>query len=423
MLDSAMSLPEIEGAARLCVASLIGMSVGLEREWSGRASGADARFAGLRTFLLLGAVGGVSGLIAGAGLPIVGAAGIAAGSGIAIAAYIAAVRGTKPDLDGTTEVAAVVVVLLAALAGLGWLRLSSAAGAIVVLALSEKRRLHGIVRSIGENELSAGLQFAVLAVVVLPLLPAGPYLGALEFRPRALWGIVLAFCALNFASYVAERAVGSSRGYGIAGALGGLLSSTAVALAYARRSRREGEDAGALALGVIAACTVLIPRILVVSTALNPQVALAALRYLGPTLIAGVLLMFLRAGRKRVPAPAAPSDRTPLRLGNAIQMAVAFQVALSAITVLRPRLGELGLYGLAVALGLTDMDALTVSMSSHTSLVAPAIAGRALVVGMLANTTFKLGLSLVIGAPLFRRRAAAALATLAAVSAATLFAL
>ena len=418
-----MNISELEGAARLGVAALIGIAVGLEREWSGHASGPGAHFAGLRTFFLLGVLGGASGMLTGAGYPALGAIGVAAGCAIAVGAYLAAARGPTHDLDGTTEVAAMVVVALAAVAGLGWLRVSSATGAIVVLALSQKQRLHKLVRAIGETELTAALQFAVLAVVVLPLLPAGPYFGVLAVRPRALWGVVLAFCALNFASYIARRIVGSNRGYSVAGALGGLLSSTAVALTYARRSRIQGEDPRALARGVIAACTVLIPRILVVSAVLNPGVALAASPYLLPPLAAGLLLVFTRSRGAGPPTDDGSKDQSPLRLVNALQLAIAFQVALSAIALLRPRLGEMGLYGVAVALGLTDMDALTVSMSSPTSLIAPSIAGRALLVGMLANTLFKLGLALAIGTPAFRKRTATGLATLAAVSGAMLLAL
>src|SRR6478672_11455273 len=90
--DCAMNIPEVEGAARLGVASLIGLAVGLEREWSGHASGPNAHFAGLRTFLMLGVLGGVSGLVAGAGLVALGAIGAAAGFSIALAAYVAAAR-------------------------------------------------------------------------------------------------------------------------------------------------------------------------------------------------------------------------------------------------------------------------------------------------------------------------------------------
>lgn len=415
-----ITLSELEGASRLSVAALIGLAVGLERQWSGHASGPDARFAGLRTFLLLGILGGAGGLLASLGHEAVAAVAVAAGMSAAVAAYVVATHRDGRDLDGTTEVAAVVVVGLACLAGVGWLVVASGAAAIVVLALSEKQRLHHLVQAIGRHELSAALQFAVLAVVVLPVLPEGPYLGPLAVRPRALWIVVLAFCALNFASYAATRAAGSRRGYGIAGALGGLLSSTAVTLAYARRSRTQPDDDMALARAVVAACAVLIPRIFVISTALNPMVALAALPYLLPPLVVGIAFVFIGTTPASADATPPAVDRSPLRLMNALQMAVAFQMALSIIAMLRPRLGELGIYGAAVALGLTDMDALNVSVSSPANRIEPAIAGRALAIGMLANTLFKLTLAVTIGSPGFRRRAALGLAALAVIGTAAL---
>jgi uncharacterized membrane protein (DUF4010 family) len=247
-------------------------------------------------------------------------------------------------------------------------------------------------------------------------------LGPLQVRPRALWTIVLALCALNFASYIARRAVGGRRGYGIAGALGGLISSTAVTLAYARRSRESSDDAAPLASGVIAACTVLVPRVLVVSATLRPAVALAAAPYLVPVLAAGAL-MAIAGHRNRGRAEEEPADRNPLRFVNALQMAFAFQIALSTISWLRPHLGDVGLYGAAVALGLTDMDALTVSMSSGASLIDPSMAARALAIGLVTNTLFKLAITVVVGGAEFRRRAATGLGALAAVSIAALLAL
>jgi uncharacterized membrane protein (DUF4010 family) len=328
------------------------------------------------------------------------------------------VRRPAADLDGTTEVAAIAVLGLASLAGLGWLTLASSSGAIVVLALSEKRRLHHLVSMLGRTELSAALQFTVLAVVILPLLPTGPILGPLAVRPRALWAIVLAFCAVNFASFVARRA-GAERGYGIVGALGGLLSSTAVTLAFAQRSRAPNENGGALARGVVAACAVVVLRVLIISLALNPRVALVATPYLAPGLLLGSLLAIGgRAEKTFVDEP--PDERSPLRLANALEMALAFQVGFSAIAVLRPLLGPAGLYGAAVGLGLANLDALTVAMSSPASLVNPVVAARALAIGVLASTVFKLAITIAVGAPRFRRRSAGGLASVAAVTAAAL---
>ena len=264
-----------ETVARLAVAALGGLAVGLEREWSGHATGPLARFAGLRTFLLIGALGGVAGWLVASGSQTVGAVLLASGSALVVAAYILAARAGGHAIEGTTEVAALMVLALGMLAGMGYLELASGSTAIMVLALSEKARLGRFVARIGEGEMRAALQFAVLALVVLPLLPAGSYGPWGGIEPRGLWIVVLLFSALNFAGYLARGAVGPERGYGVTGLLGGLVSSTAVTFQFSRLSRSDRSIAAGLALGVVGASTVLLPRVLLISALLNVDVARA----------------------------------------------------------------------------------------------------------------------------------------------------
>ena len=210
---------EITAAVRVAIAALTGLGVGLEREWSGHTTGPQARFAGLRTFLMLGLLGGCAGLFLDEGHELVAAAIAAGGIAFGVAAYVMAVGRPGAEPDGTTEAAAILAVALGLLAGSGSIVLAAGAGSAVVLALNEKARLHAAVRHVHEEELRAALQFSVLALVVLPLLPDGPFFGALDVRPRTLWLIVLLFSALNFAGFLARRAVGRDRGYGVAGCL------------------------------------------------------------------------------------------------------------------------------------------------------------------------------------------------------------
>ena len=156
----------------LAIAALGGAAVGLERQWSGHADGPRARFAGLRTFTMLGAVGGFSGWLWKAGVTTPAA--ILFGGAVAIiaAAYVAA---SRQDVDGTTEVAALVVVAAGMLAGIGSVQLASGIIALVTLLLVEKSRLHSLVERIDDVSLRSGVRFAVMALVVLPLLPVGPY--------------------------------------------------------------------------------------------------------------------------------------------------------------------------------------------------------------------------------------------------------
>jgi uncharacterized membrane protein (DUF4010 family) len=416
-----MMVSELEGATRLAIAALIGVGVGVEREWSGHTSGPDARFAGIRTFLLLGFTGGCAGLLAAQGLGSVALALVLGASALSVGAYVVATQRNAASVDATTEAAALTVLALAALAGMGWLIVAGGAGSVVVLALSEKTRLHAFVRRVSETELHAALEFAVLAVVILPLLPAGPIWGPLEIRPRALWTVVLLFSALDFAGYIARRTVGVGRGYGITGALGGLISSTAVTFNFSRQSAVDGALGIPLARGVIAACTVLVPRVLVVSALLNPSVALAVMPFLIPPFVLGMAIVLFPWRHNETPTTRiAESDKSPLRLGNALRMALAFQVAITVMSFVQSRFGATELYGSAALLGLTDVDALTVSMSDPKSLLAASVAARALAIGVLANTCLKLTLAVILGRTTYRRATAAGLVALAATSAAAL---
>lgn len=406
-----------ETVVRLGVAALAGLAVGLEREWSGHASGPLARFAGLRTFLLIGGLGGISGWLVSMGASAAGSVLLAGGSALIVAAYLVAARPGGHTIDGTTEVAALAVLALGTLAGLGFLELASGATAVMVLALSEKERLRSLVSRIDEGELRAGLQFAVLALVVLPLLPEGRYgpLGGIE--PRGLWIIVLFFSALNFAGYVARRAVGPERGYGVTGLVGGLVSSTAVTFQFSRLSRSDPTLGSGLAVGVVGASTVLLPRVLVISAVLNADVARALLPFVLPPFLLGAALLAVAALRQWHAGPDTHDEdavRNPLRLASAVRMALAFQASLMLISWASSTIGQSGVLATAAFLGLTDMDALTLSMNRLGNTPAlVALAARAIAIGILGNATLKLALALSLGASRYRRLAAAGLLALA----------
>lgn len=409
----------IDVARNLGVAALTGLAVGIERQWSGHASGPNARFAGARTFLLLGLLGGLAGWLVQGGAVAAGVTILTAPALLTVAAYVMATRAPGADLDGTTEVAALLVLGVGVAAGLGFPLVTSAITALTLLILVEKGRIHDLIARIGKPELEAALQFAVLALVILPLLPEGPYGPFDSIRPRTLWTVVLLFSALNFAGYVARRAVGGARGYGIAGLLGGLLSSTAVTLSFSRLSRDEPAMGGALASGVLGACTVLLPRVLLISAVIHAGVALALLPLLAPPLVVGLGFVLFALLRRSAPVQVQEKHepRSPLGLWSAIKMAIGFQVVLLAI----PLVGELwsapGVIASAALLGLTDVDALTYTMARLAGDGGSVtLAAQAIAVGILANTMLKFGIAIVVGAPGFRRVAAIGLASLGVAS-------
>lgn len=410
-------LPEtLDTAARLAVAALVGLAVGIERQRSGHTVGPDQDFAGPRTFLLIGLLGGLGGLFITHDAELVGSALVAAGALLAVGAYVMTARGkSEHAIDGTTEVAALVVLALGLLAGGGALKFAAGMAAIVVLALAEKHRLHGWVDRLDSVEMRAALHFAVLALVVLPVLPTTIQTPVGDLTPRATWMFVLIISALNFGGHLARRVVGRERGYAVTGALGGLVSSTAVTWGFARSSRDEDALRPAYAAGVVAACTVLVPRVAVVTLALNRDVGMAMLPYLAAPFVAGVGLTWWVARTPSVSQlSAGEAPRSPLRFGAALQMALAFQVVLLLMGLVRTQYGDAGVYTTAALFGTTDVDAITVAMTRMDQGGFATVAARAIVVAVASNTLVKLVIAATIGRGAFRVRVALALGVMLA---------
>jgi uncharacterized membrane protein (DUF4010 family) len=401
---------ELFSVLGVVVAALGGAAIGVERQWSGHASGAHPHLGGVRTFTLLGGAAGVAGLLSNSGYLAVAIALVSASLALVIVGYAAA---SRHHIDATTEVAAIVVVAAGFLAGIGRTQLSSAIVAVTALLLIEKSRLHAFVERIDDEDLRAAARFAVMAVVILPLLPNGPFERFGGIKPRELWLLVLFFSGMSFVGYLARKAIGSAQGYPWAGLLGGIVSSTTVTLTFARLSRSEPQLSRSLAIGAVGASTVLFPRVLIATLVLNSAVA----RWLAPLTAAafavGALLFILYLRRASAESEAVEGPRNPLQVGPALQMALTFQVVLWAVQFVKEWFGNLGLILSGAVLGLTDVDALTLSMARGASNgIEPKLAAYAITVGILANCGLKAALAIVLGTKGFRRFASMALAAM-----------
>lgn len=405
----------------LVIATLGGAAVGVERQSSGHADGPHARFGGFRTFTMLGLMSGVAGWLWALGAPWL-AVPLAAGAiGVVIAGYVEA---SRTDVDGTTEVAALVVVAAGMLAGLGHVQVASGVIAITCLLLVEKSRLHEWVGRIADADLRAAARFGVMALVVLPLLPPGPYGPLGGIRPRELWALVLFFSGLSFIGHLLRKAVGSGQGYLLGGLAGGLVSSTNVTWTFGRLSRTETALARPLAFGAVAANGVLYPRVLTATAVLNAPLVPVLAPYLAAPAIVAVAVAAAGAYLARRDADAAgpPAQGNPLQLWSALQMATLFQVVLMLVHVARVTQGSAGVYTSAAVLGLTDVDALTLSMAREVAReVSLDTAARAIAIGVLANTLMKVGIAVVFGAGSFRVIAAGTLVLMAVASAVSLW--
>ncbi len=401
-----MTAEELVG---VLVAVIGGAAVGLERQWSGHAEGPRAHFAGMRTFALIGATSGVAGFLIAHGAPAIAVALVAGVVGLTVAAYVAASRN---EVDGTTEAAALFLTAASVLSGMGLYRVASGMIAVEVLLLVEKSRLHSLVRRIDDLELRAGVRFAVMALVILPLLPEGPYGPYAAVRPRQVWLLVLFFSGLSFIAHVLQRIVGPDRGYLLSGAIGGMISSTNVTFTFAQQSRRDLVASGSLARGAIAANAVLYLRVCTAIAVLNAPLLPLTIRYLALPALVTVAALGISA---RIPgargAPAQPSQN-PLQIGSALQMAAIFQVVLIVVRAVQATRGAPGILTTAAVLGLTDVDALTLSMARTVASLDTA--ALAIAVGVLSNTILKSVVAVVFGS----RRFGFIVAGLLAVSAA-----
>ena len=405
----------------LLIAALGGAAVGIERQWSGHADGPRARFAGIRTFTLIGGLGGLSGSLWALGLTSPAVVILGATAALIVAAYISA---SRHDIDGTTEGAALLVSTAGFLAGIGSYRLASGIIAVLCLLLVEKSRLHSLVARIDDVTLRAGVRFGVMALVVLPLLPEGPYGPFGGIRPRELWAVVLFFSGLSFLGYVARLVLGPGHGYLVAGLLGGLVSSTNVTFTFARTSRVETALDRALAFGAIAANAMLYPRVLVAVAVLNwPLLPLVA-RYLAAPAVVAIVAVVIGVRRSSNSEAPVSTIANPLQLAAALQMAILFQAMIMLVHAAGNVWGSAGVYGSAFVLGLSDVDALTVAMARGVAYAASLdIAALAIAIGVLSNTMLKLVLALLLGSSRFRRLVGLALGVMALTALAALLVL
>jgi len=396
----------------ILVATFGGAVIGLERQWSGHATGPNARFAGVRTFTLIGGLSGIAGWLCASGLTPIALVLLAGLMGLIVAAYA---RASSRDVDGTTETAAIVTSAAGVLAGLGHLAIASGTIAITSLLLVEKPRLHALVSRIDEPEMRAGIRFAVMAVVILPLLPEGPFGPWGGIRPRALWALVLFFSGLSFVGYVARRMAGPRQGYALAGLLGGLVSSTNVTITFARLSHDKRSPRAALAAGVLAACALLFVRVEITSAVLSQALSLRLIPVFVPAFVIGVGGLVLGLRKREGEGADVEGPGNPLELWSAVQMTALFQGVLFLVHFVQSRYGASGMVVTAALVGLTDMDALTLSMSRQAAMGTDlTLAAFALATGIVSNTIVKLLVGVIVGRGLFRTLVGVGLAAMAA---------
>ena len=372
----------------------IGLLVGIERGWQERDLQTGARVAGIRTFALIGLLGGVWGAL----YPIVGGVAVGfAAFAFAIGLTVFEWRESVKDnsLSATDLIAGLVTFALGVLAVLGNKPAAAAAGVVVTGLLALRHPLHTFLRTLTWPELRSALLLLAMTVVLLPVLPDRNIDPWDTINPHRIWLITVAIAALSFVGYVAVRLAGARRGLLLAGAAGALVSSTAVTLTYSRLAKSEPKVAHEAGVAIAASWIVSLIRMATVAVVLAPVL----LKSLLPAVAAAVLVLIAtafgldRAGQHDG-APSKLQLENPVELG----MAIRFGLLLGLVTVVSKlfaaQIGQLSLLPLAAVTGLADVDPITLSVAQMVpQQVTVAVAAMAILIAAAANGVTKLSLA------------------------------
>lgn len=377
---------------RLGIAAALGMLIGLQRQKSG------SSLAGIRTFPLIAAFGSLCALLA---QPF---GGWTVGAGLLALAGMLAMGNVQrdesnPSTGVTTEIAALLMFALGA-----WIMQGPLTPAIVVaggaaLLLHFKEPMHAFVRRIGGDDWTAVMQFVLIALVILPILPDRTYGPYDVLNPHEIWFMVVLIVAIGMAGYVAYKLFGKTAGTLLGGAIGGLISSTATTASFARRARGVPGAAPLAVLVATIASTVALARVMTAVAVVAPS----ALASIWPPLTAligfmAMVCLGLWFMTRRTQADMAHHGN-PAQLKSALMFGALYALVLLAVAATRARFGDQALYAVAGVSGLTDLDAITLSSARlvESGSLAVDTAWRVIVVASLANLAFKAGLAWVLG--------------------------
>lgn len=349
------------------MALAIGLLVGLERGWRLREAADGQRAAGLRTFALVGLLGGITGVLSRSldnllflGLTFVGFAGT-----FSVFHLLEAKEEGKNSVTGV--ISGLLVFLLGAYTLIGDERVAVATGVAATLLLALRDPLHDWLRRLQWMEIRAILILATMSFLALPILPNRTIDPWNTLNPAEIWVLAILIAAISFGGYVAVRVLGEKRGIIVAAVAGGLASSTATTLTLSRVARSQPAGAPLLAAGVLIAGMVSIMRVILIALVLNRALLVPLSMAAGAALLVmggSALILLYREGKAGHDATSPPLTlANPLELGMALKLSAFIAIVLVGAELIQRFVGDAGLLVAAAAAGVADVDAITVAMA------------------------------------------------------------
>lgn len=374
---------------KLLAALTIGLLVGTERGWRDRDESEGSRIAGIRTFSLIGLLGGVSALLAQESSTLVIAAIFIPVAALIIAAYVLGHRQSH-DLGTTSAFAIMLVFALAAWSAYGHTVLAIATTVVVTALLGYKPTLHRLLQKVTAEELFSGIKLLMISAVLLPMLPNEGYGPWEAFNPFWVWLMVVLISGFSFAGYIAIRLAGDRMGTLITAVAGGLASSTAVTLTLSNFARRRGGKSLFL-VGILVAAIIMFARVVLEVALVNHQLLWTLWQpfaFMVTVLSVGAAWLWLR--QTKAPQEQSQDYQNPLQLAMALKFGALLALILLLSEGMQSWFGNQGTYALAAISGLINVDAITLSLSKMAgNNLSHQVAAAGIVLATAVNTLVK----------------------------------
>ena len=397
----------------LILSASLGALIGMIRQWGEQqdANKSDDRFAGLRTFVLWSLIGYTAALISATDAAYCFVAALVM-VGLHLVLHGIASESSH-SIGYTTAAAALLTVFLGGLVYWNHLLLAVMLAALTMLVLGLKQKSHYWTSRFTAEDIRSTLQFVAVTGVVLPLVPNQGYGPYQAINPSSLWLMVVLISGLGFIGYLLIRILGPRAGVVLTGLVGGLASSTATTLAFSRESKVYPKLSAGFALAIVMACNIMLVRVIIILGFIYPQFILALWR---PVLVLAApgLIYALSVGlfgNKTIQDTEIPNLKNPLGLSVAIKFGLIYGIISILVKVFSSSELSDELLALSFVSGLTDMDAIALSIAHNLKdgRISIQLASQAVVLAAIANTVLKASLVMAIGSNQLRQHVAVAL--------------
>ena len=387
---------EIAIVEKIVITIIIGFMIGLQREMREH-SKEHIKFAGARTFALISLLGYLSAWMQ-TFIPFFLHVSLILFGLLILVTYV--YKTVKTDSHGTTtEIAAFMTYILGMMMYLSLEHYAVFIAVIMLLLLEIKSTLAKVEKKITQTDIKSATLFLVMTFVVLPLLPNEMIDPFGVFNPYKTWLMVVLIAGISFIGYIAIKILGNKRGVYLTGIFGGLVSSTAVSITLSKLYALQQTYLKNFAGGIAIASTVMYMRVLTETAIFNPDLAkLLAFPYISAAIVGLVFVVYLYKNETVYQVEHIAVTNNPLELSEALKLGLLFGIIFGSIGIFQSKFGDSGVYVISFLSGLTDVDAITLSLSQLAKVkISELTAMYGIMIATVVNSTVKLGIVFVLG--------------------------